>query len=269
MKRNLLIISLIILMAGCQSGEENGDDVVTLVLVDGEPITLPMLERVMADRGVDEDDHEAMREILDELIRVRAAANAAIEAGLHREPEVRAEIALREMDSLYRRYMRQAESEHEITEADIERVYREQRERAGDTRYRIETIVYEDSARALRDLARAEDGAVDWNELVASAETENRRIDSPGWIDRSQVPADFATALEETDVGELVPALLETQQGERIVRLADTRALEAPPLEEVRAGIRRTLEGQRRQAITETLYEEAEIEPMLPLEEAQ
>lgn len=269
----LSIIAFVSVLAlpGCQSGEEaedgNGDEDVVLVLVDGEPITLPMLERVMADRGVSENDHEAMREILDELIRVRAAANAAVAEGLDREPEVEAEIALRKMDSLYRRYVARAEEEHKITESDIERVYRQQRERAGDTRYRIEMIAYADSARALSDLARLEDGTTDWDSVVETAEADQRGVERPGWIDGSQVPEDFASALGETESGEIVPVPLEMPEGVRIVRVLDTRPLEAPPLDEVRDGIRRSLESERREAIVETLYDEAEIEPMLPLEE--
>lgn len=268
---SIIVFILVLALPGCQSGEEaaegNGNEDVVLVRVDGEPITLPMLERVMADRGVPENDHEAMREILDELIRVRATANAAVAEGLDREPEVEAEIALREMDSLYRRYMAKAEGEHEITESDIERVYRQQRERAGDTRYRIEMIAYADSARALSDLARLEDEATDWDSVVETAEADQRSVERPGWIDGSQVPEDFAGALAETQSGEIVPVPLELSEAVRIVRVLDTRPLEAPSLDEVRDGIRRSLESDRRQAIVETLYEEAEIEPMLPLEE--
>lgn len=265
------VFVFVIGLAGCQSGEEatdsNGDEDVVLVLVDGEPVTLPMLERVMADRGVEENDHEAMREILDELIRVRAAANAAVAEGLDQEPEVQAEIELREMDSLYRRYMEKAEGEHEITESDIERVYRQQRERAGDTRYQIEMIAYADAAQALSDLARLEDGATDWNSVVEEAESAQRSVERPGWIDRSQVPEEFASALAKMQSGEIVPVPLEMSDDVRIVRVLDTRPLEVPPLDQVRDGIRRSLERERRQAIMETLYDEAEIEPMLPLEE--
>lgn len=265
------VFIFVIGLAGCQSDEEaaggGGDEDVVLVLVDGEPITLPMLERVMADRGVEENDHEAMREILDELIRVRAAANAAEAEGLDQEPEVQAEIALREMDSLYRRYMEKAEGEHEITESDIERVYRQQGERAGDTRYQIETIAYAETAQALSDLARLEDEATDWDSVVETAEANERSVERPGWIDGSQVPEEFANALAETQSGEIVPVPLEVSGGVRIVRVLDTRPLEVPPLDQVRDGIRRSLERERRQAIMETLYDEAEIEPMLPLEE--
>lgn len=265
------VFVLVIGLAGCQSEEEaaegSGDEDVVLVLVDGEPITLPMLERVMADRGVEENDHEAMREILDELIRVRAAANAAVAEGLDQEPEVQAEIALREMDSLYRRYMEKAEGEHEITESDIERVYRQQRERAGDTRYQIETIAYTDTAQALSDLARLEDELADWDSVLEEAESAERGVERPGWIDRSQVPEEFASALAETQSGEIVPVPLEMSESVRIVRVLNTRPLEAPSLDQVRDGIRRSLERERRQAIMETLFDEADIEPMLPLEE--
>lgn len=272
MKYNLLIVIIISFLVGCgeraedAAGTETGDEVV-LVRVDGEPITLPMLERVMDARGIGEDQHEAMRDLLDELIRLRVVANAAIDEGIDREPEVRAERQLRDMESLYRHYLDRAQRAEPVTDEQIEAVYRSQRERAGDTQYRIETIIYPSQSDALREIARLEDGEIDYEAIRDAAEAAGRSVEQPGWIDRSQVPEEFATLLAESSAGEVVPLPLDTPQGWRLVRVTDTRELEVPALDEVREGIARRLLEQRRQARIEKLYEQAEVEPMLPLDE--
>ncbi len=264
----LILLFLIPFLVACQSDSEApADDDVVLVLVDGEPITLPMLERVMSARGVEEDDHERMRELLDELIRMRAVANVAQRDGLADEPEVRAELRLRELEVLNSRYINHLQRQHPVTDEDIEEVYNRQRQRAGGVQYQVETIAYPEQGDALRVLARIDDGVDDYEAVRDEAEAGGLPIEQPGWIDLSQVPEDFAAVMDGQQAGTVVTLPLETPQGWRLVKVLDRRDLQAPPLEQVREGIARSLLQQRRQALVEEIYEQSEIEPMLPLED--
>lgn len=273
MNYKVLILIVFVALFGCQAPppEEPGliepDDVV-LVLVDGEPITLPMLEFMMAARGIDEDDHEGMREVLEELIRLRAVANAAESEGLDREPQVRARRMIRDLEALQLRYFDQVYQDHPVSDEDIEAVYQAQLERTGNAQYRIETIVYPSQAEALERLLRLDEGEVTFDELKASASATGLPIDEPLWVNRGQVPDEVAALLEDVDHGEVLGLPLETPQGWRVVRVNDSRRVDVPDIEEVREGIARSLVRQRLEALVEDLYDSAEIEPMLPLEEA-
>lgn len=267
-----LILFITIALVGCDSAppEEPGliepDDVV-LVLVDGEPITLPMLEFMMSARGVDEEDHEGMREVLEELIRLRAVANAARSEGLDREPRVRANRMLRDLEVLQLRYFDQIYTDHPVTDEDIEAVYQAQLERTGSLQYRIETILYPTQAEALERLVRIEEGAATFDELKATAAATGLTVDAPVWVDRGQVPEEVAALMADVEAGEVLGLPLETPQGWRVVRVNDTRPVDVPDIEEVREGIARHLVRQRLEALVEDLYDASEIEPMLPLEE--
>lgn len=269
MSYKLLIVCMALaFLSACQSQEEAiGEDDVVLVLVDGEPITLPMLELAMRSRGVTEDDHERMRDLLEELIRMRAVANAAERDGLLDDPEVRAERRLRDMEVLHLRYISHVQRQHPVTDEDIETVYRQQRERAGDFQYQIETITYPDQATALRVLATLDDGEMEYEAVRRDAESSGLAVEQPGWVDLSQVPAEFAAVLEDREPGSVITLPLETPQGWRVVQVIDRRALQTPPLEQVREGIARSLLQQRRQALIEDLYDQADIKPMLPMED--
>ncbi len=269
MKYKLLSLFIIIpFLTGCQSEEAGtAEDEVVLVLVDGEPITLPMLELAMRSRGIEEDDHERMRELLDELIRMQAVASAARRENLQDDPDIRAERRLREIEVLNRHYINRFQRQHPVTDDDIETVYRQQQERAGEFQYHIETITYPDQAAALRVLAAIDDGEKDYAAVRREAEINGLAVEQPGWIDLSQVPEDFAGVLDGREPGEVAPLPLETAQGWRVVQVLDRRELAAPSLEDVSEGIARSLLQQRRQALMDELYEQAEIEPMLPLEE--
>lgn len=273
MKLNRLVFLVFLLpLAACQPSPGGSDlidpDDVVLVLVDGEPITLPMLEYLMSARGVSEDDHETMREILDELIRLQAVANAARSEGLDREPQVRARRMLRDLEALRLRYFDKVYHDYPVQEADIQAVYREQVERAGSSQYAIETIVFPDQVQALTALARIDDGEVDFEQLSVEARERGLLVDRPMWIELGQVPDDIAALLNDAEISDVIGLPLQTPTGFRVVRVSDTRPVEVPPLEDVREGIARHLVRQRLEALVEDLYQASEITPMLPLEEA-
>ena len=273
MKRSHLSILVLFSFAitACQPEDEplvTSDDVI-LVEVDGQPISLPMLEFMMAQRGVDEDDHEAMRELLDELIRLRAVANAAEREGLADEAEVRAQRALRDMETLRLRYFSRIHDQYPVTEDAVRETYEAQIARSGDRQFRLETIVYPSQAEALLQLAALQDGAASFDEILQSARAEGLLIEPTGWVDRSQLGAEVAPLLVQAAAGDVVAAPLRTPQGWRLLRVEGSRPLEAPPLETVREGIERQLIRQRLEALVEDLYQAAEITPMLPLEEAR
>lgn len=269
MSYRLLIILAVLLLSACSSSTDAPsvpEGEVILIEVDGVPISLGMLERVMEARGVSEGEHERMRELLDELVRSQVVANAARREGLDRNSELYADLRLAEMQTLYGHYIRRSQRENPVTDAQIEEVYAAQLARSGDRQYRIEVIPFEAQHEALNALERVESG-LDFSALSEEADAQGRAPSSPHWIDRSQVPEEFAVALEASEVGAVVPALLELAQGWHIAHLLDSRALEAPALDAVREGIARSLLQQQREAVVERLYQQAEIVPLLPLDE--
>jgi len=276
--KNLILVgfmfSLLAVLGGC--GNERGDsarslvaeDDVLLVEVDGAPVTLPMLEFLMEVRGVDEEDTEGMRELLDELIRLRAVANRAAEEQVSTKPRVRAERMVKDIEVQYVRYLEHFQAGNPISDDEIEAVYQAQLERAGERRYQIETIEFPEQAPALEQLDALQAGDMTFDQAIEQSSSEGRIARRTDWIDASQVPADFAAVLAGTDAGDVVESLLPYQDKWLIVRVAEVDALAPPSLEEVREGIRRTLVRQQTQSMIEQTFERAEITPMLPLEDA-
>lgn len=265
------LFGLLLALAGCHNptGTDSliGADDVILVEVDGRPISLPMLEFMMAQRGIAEDDHEAMRELLDELIRLRAVANAAESDGLAEQPEVRAQRALRDMETLQLRYFTRIHEQYPVTEEAIVETYNNQLERSGDRQFRLQTVVYSSQADALRRLAELDEQALDFDALVAEARSEDRLVEPTGWVDRSQLGPELGPLLDQAAAGDVLSAPLRTPQGWRLLRVEDARPLDVPALDAVRDGIERQLVRQRLEALVEDLYQAAEITPMLPLED--
>lgn len=258
------------LIVGCDSNSADplmSEDDVVLVEVDGRPVTLPMLEFLMETRGVTEQDTDQMRELLDELIRLRAMANAAEREGVSDRPKVRAERMIKDIEVQYVRYLEHFQTENPVGDAEIQQVYRQQVERAGGLQYRLETIQFDSQAGALAALTAIEDGASDFEQQLALANETGRTVGRPNWIDRSQVPDDVSQALATASEGDTLSALLPYQDQWLIARVLDTQELELPTLDEVSEGIRRTLTREQNQLLIDDVFETANIVPMLPLEE--
>lgn len=267
-------VSLLAALGGCGNGEGAGgrslvaDDDVVLVEVDGAPVTLPMLEFLMEVRGVDEEDTEGMRELLEELIRLRAVANRAAEEQVSTRSRVRAERMVKDIEVQYVAYLEHFQTGNPISEAEIRAVYEAQLERAGEQRYKIETIEFSDQAPALEQLDALQAGRMDFEQAIEQATDDGRFVRRTDWIDASQVPPDFAAVLTETATGDIVESLMPYQGDWMIVRVADVDALSPPSFDSVREGIRRTLVRQQTQSMIEQTAEKAEITPMLPLDDA-
>ncbi len=273
MKFNYLFLIVIVFAVGCQSkdGVDHRlvtEDDVLLVLVDGEPITLPMLELTMEARGISEDDHEGMRRTLDELIRLQAVANAAREAGMDNEAGVRARLMIRELEALQMRYFEQVGRDYPVTDEQIQAAYQAQVDLAGDRQYQLETILFPGQTGVLEALTAIDDGQMSFDDLASSAESAGLMVDQPIWVDLSQLPPDIRVLMADAEIGQVLELPLQTPQGWRLVRISDQRTIEIPPLQDVRQGIVRSLARERLDIVVDELFEAAEITPMLPLDEA-
>jgi len=275
-KNLIFIASILLFVSGCGESGGAGDiarvlvaeDDVVLVEVGGEPVTLPMLEFLMEVRDVDEEDSEGMRELLDELIRLRAVANRAAEEGVSHAQRVRAERVIKDIEVQYVRYLEHFQQQNPVTEEEIRSVYEAQVARAGDRRYRLETIEFEEQAAALAQLDALREGSRNFQAALENADSEGRVARRTDWVDASQVPGDFAGLLAETGPGQVVDALLPYQGKWLIVKVDEIDALDPPAFDEVREGIRRTLVRERTQEMINRTYDRAEITPVLPTDEA-
>jgi len=268
----ILVVLLTALVVGCGPGTGGEqwvtDEDVVLIEVDGEPISLPMLEFMMANRGVSEDDHEAMRGLLDELIRLRVVANAAINEGIASDAKLRAQRAIRDMEALQIAYFTDIYERYPVTPTQIEETYRRQLQRSGSEQYQLQTIAYGSQSEALIALVGLNEEEFGFDELLARAEAENRAVNTTAWVDRSQLPERIHSELSDASVGQFLSLPLPAPNGQDwlVAQIVDQRPLDAPALEEVREGIARTLVRQRLEALVDDLYEAADIQPMLEMD---
>jgi parvulin-like peptidyl-prolyl isomerase len=232
-----------------------------LLTVDGSAISIPMLEFLMRARGVSNEDMDGMRALLDELIKLRAVANAAAREGIADTPALRAERLVRDLERVQLAYFTHVYEQHPVTEAQIQGVYDAQLERSGRQQYQLSLVAYPDQLSALRALAEIELGQQPFAAPEGQSPTSQ-------WVDRSQLPSAVAALTDDFEIGMVLPEPLPGASGWQLAQVTDIRAFEPPPLSEVRDGIERMLVRQRLEALVDDLYEAADIVPQLPLNDA-
>jgi len=261
----LISFVIIFFLSGCgDAGRDQHlihEDDVVLLTVDGAAVSIPMLEFMMRVRGVADDDIEGMRELLDELIKLRAVSNAAEREGIADTAAFRAERLIRDLERVQLAYFTHIYDEHPVTEAQIEAVYNTQVARSGGRQFQLSLVTYPDQLSALRALAEIELGQRPFAGEDGPSPTAQ-------WVDASQLPDSLAALAGDFEVDMVLPEPLPGPSGWQLAQVAEVRSFEPPPLAEVRDGIERMLVRQRLEALVEDLYEAADIVPQLPLNQA-
>ncbi|WP_018863820.1 peptidylprolyl isomerase [Thioalkalivibrio sp. ARh3] len=237
------------------------DDEDTVAIVNDRAITRADL---FTYAGMDEDPGVAAQGegVLDEVISLELLRQEALKRGLGDDPEIQRILKMVETNLLASTLMERIAEELEISEEEVEAEYERQVEYLRGTEYRARHILVEDEDSARELLAQLDDGA-DFAELAEEHSIDPgsaARGGDLGWFTPDGMVPEFAAATEALEPGETTDAPVQSQFGWHLIRLDDTREVEVPPLDEVRAEIIEILESRAIQEKLEDLRAKATIE---------
>lgn len=208
-------------------------------------------------------DTPALRaQVKDAVVAQALMAKAALKAGLERQPEGRARLALARQSALAQAWQQQALREVKITEADLVAHYQRQVQALGTEEVRLRHVLLPDEQQALKVQAQLA-GGVAFEALAAEVSRDNSTRERGGlsdWVAVGSLAPGVAQAVQALSLGQLATAPIETPSGWQVLKLEARRPLSPPPLEAVRAQLRRTLEQQALQARLQSLRASARVE---------
>jgi peptidyl-prolyl cis-trans isomerase C len=209
--------------------------------VNGEVVTEPLLTVFARGRGLDPAVPEQRQQALDTLVETILLAQDGIARGLTERAEVQAELTLVRMQQLSGRALADYRSQLQVDDAQVERYYRQEAERAGDTQWRVQHILFDAPAAAEQALARAQQDGVVFTDVMAEYQHHALQARELDWSNATQLPSELVTALHQLEDGQLAPAVVQTSFGWHVMRRAESRPFSPPPLDQVREGARRHL----------------------------
>lgn len=265
----LMPMAALLLAAGCSNpdGDGNADDAEPAALdspvvasVNDEPVTEAVLDAYLRARGTTDPSPQQRETALQEVVNLVLLRQKAESQGLDEKPDVQADLALHRLSTLASRQVRGHNEQNPITEADARMEYDRTRDTAGTREYRVRHILLASQEAAQQTLAELDEGA-DFAQLADERSRDNREEAGGdlGWLNLTQLPEALREPVRDLEPGEYAQEPVQTRFGWHVLKLDDTRELEAPGFDEVKQGVIASLQRQRMESYVQELREEADI----------
>lgn len=236
----------------------------TVAKVNGKAIPQAYADTMMAEQTAKgaPDSQELRDAVREELVRREILFQAAKKKGIDKQADVQTQIELARQAVVLRAYLQDFVSTNEVTDADVKKAYDDMKTRLGDTEYKVSHILVEDEAKAKALIAKIDAG--DKFEDVAKAESTDpgskERGGDLGWSSPGMYVPAFSEAMTSLKKGEMTKAPVQSNFGWHIIRVEDTRQLDAPEFDKIAPQIKQRMQSQKlEQHITE-LRQAAKVE---------
>jgi peptidyl-prolyl cis-trans isomerase C len=222
---------------------------------------LEYLLRQQVQRG--HPDNEQTRAIVrEDLINRELVAQAALRAGMAKKREVQTQLDITRQEVLVGAYLNDYLKQHEVTDADVQKEYDRVREQTGASEYKSRHILLETEEEAKRVIAELQKGAK-FEELAKKSSKDEGTRELGGdldWKVPSTLEKPFADAMVALEKGKFSAAPVRTRFGYHVIRLDDVRAVNFPPLAQVKPQIQQRLVRQKVEALVRELRAKAKVE---------
>ncbi|AZY48571.1 peptidylprolyl isomerase [Bordetella avium] len=210
------------------------------------------------------DSPQLRDQVKQEMINRQVFVQAAEKQGIAKQADTQTEIELARQGILVRALMADYLKKHPVTDAEVKAEYEKiKKEQAGKQEYDVRHILVEDEKTANDLLAQIksgklkfEDAAKKYSKDPGSAE----RGGDLGWAPASNYVPPFADAITKLKKGEIADKPVQTQFGWHIIQEKDARAVEFPPLDQVRSQLEEMMRQQKLNAFQKELREKAKVQ---------
>lgn len=267
-----LAASLLLLTACGQAGTpgaaESGPAAVT---VNGQAISSSVFDLyigTVVQQPLENVTAEQKAQLLDQLVAMHLAADAAQKAGLDKGKDVQAQLELTRMNVLADAQFKKMLADTPVTDADVQTEYDTQvaaMPKAGGTEYNASHILVDSKATADAIVAELKKGA-DFAKLAKEKSKDGSKDNGGnlGWFTPETMVKPFADAVVALQKGKFTETPVESQFGWHVILLHDSRAGSPPPpppaLADVRDQVVQLVQRKRLQAYLEGLRKAAKIQ---------
>ncbi|HVN41174.1 MAG TPA: peptidylprolyl isomerase [Steroidobacteraceae bacterium] len=273
-KTALLIASLAALSAACTKPAPNAakpaDTAATapkatvVATVNGKDINSVMFDtflQAVASKPASEVPEEQKKDLLDRLIDMSIAAQAAEKDGLDNDTQLKARLEL-----LHMQLLAEAESEkyfktHPISDSELKAEYDAQVAQM-PKEFKARHILVEKKEVA-EDIIKKLQGGADFAKIAKEQSKDPGSAKAGGelgWFNANSMVKPFSDALGGLQKGETTKAPVQTQYGWHVIQLEDTRTPEPPQFDAVKKQVEMLAQRKKLQAYIEQLRKSAQIQ---------
>jgi peptidyl-prolyl cis-trans isomerase C len=235
-----------------------------VAVVNGKPISAEVFDvflRAVTGKPADEATTEQKDQLLDQLVNMLLASQAAEKEGLGKDPAVQARIDLLKMQILAEAATEKYDESHPLTEEEIRAEYDEQI--AGmPQEYKARHILVENQETAESIISQLQAGG-DFAKLAAAESKDSGSASQGGdlgWFAPQTMVKPFADAVMGLEKGALTTVPVQSEFGWHVIQLEDVRSPEPPAYEDVKQQVEMIARRKKLQAYLDELRETAKIE---------
>ena len=233
--------------------------------VNGVPITAMRVDGFVK-QGLGQgraDTPEARKAIIDGLAMQMIAAEAALQKGLDKTPEVHDQLDGVRQSVLANAYVQDFIKTNPVTDEAVKAEYERIKASMSGTEYKARHILVEKEADARDIIARLKKDPKAFAKLAADKSKDpgsKTRGGDLGWFDAQRMVPEFGAALATLEKGQVTPEPVKTQFGYHVILLEDTRPIEPPPFDAVKPQLSQQVQQQAVKKQLDDLKAKAKIE---------
>ena len=222
---------------------------------------LDFVLRQQAARGAP-DNEQTRTAAREDLINREIVAQEAARAGTAKKQDVQLQLDMARQEVLVGAFLGDYLRTHEVTDADVQKEYERARAQTGTTEYRARHILVPDEEEAKKLIAELNKGGK-FDELAKKSSKDEGTRERGGDLDWN-VPAAydkaFSDAMVKLEKGQVTSEPVRSRFGFHVIQLEDTRALNFPPLAQVKPQIQQNLTRQKVANLIRDLRAKARVE---------
>jgi len=241
-------------------------------VVNGVPIPQARMDFVakaqLAQSQGQQQDGPEFRENLREIMITREILyQEALKRKLDKNPDYQMQLDLAKQQIILGVLFEDINKKIQPSDADVAKEYERVKTQQGESKqYKARHILVKEEAEAKQVLADLQSGG-DFAKIAAEKSADPGSKDNGGQLEWSEAEAfvqPFGEALKALKKGELTKEPVKTDYGFHIIELQDVRAVNFPPLEQVKPQIQQSLANKAREDYIATLRTKAKIQKIDP-----
>lgn len=208
------------------------------------------------------DTPESRARVREQLINNEVFAQEAVKKGLHKNPEIAAQIELQRQEALVNAFVQDYMKTNPVTDDAMRKEYERVKPTIPAKEYKVRHILVEKEDEAKDIVAQIKKGGS--FEKIAADKSKDTGSKARGgdldWGPANRYVKPFGDALGKLKKGQMTDPPVQTDYGWHIIRLEDERATKVPTFEEAKPQLQQMMQGQAVQKMLGDLRAKAKVE---------
>ena len=234
-----------------------------IATVNGSPISQARFDFMLkqSQQQGQPDSPEARKNLREKLIIEEVVAQEALKKGMDKSADVLTQIDLARQSILIRAYLQDYVKNYPVSDDALKAEYDKIKSQMGDKEYHARHILVEKEAEAKDIIAKLKKGEK-FEKLAEKSKDPGSKAKGGdlGWAAPANFVPEFSAAMTKLQKGHYTTEPVKSQFGYHIIKLEDSRTMQAPPFDEVKQNLRQRAQQQQIDKMISDLRAKAKIE---------